>query len=337
MQRGPKGDTPKPCPLPRKLIMSDFDTQQVEEAIAKHKDVLLDQLENAVAEKLRSLTPKESLSLRVLFDTPKVIAPAASKEYGGALLAFLREKEYQGAKVDSAVTPVVLDVIESQIIAFYSSELVTEAIIDGIVSEVQSAADAGGAVRSGIQENMDWLRHEYSTLSVDTSYSMSGILIDTSVAQIKTFLASSTGKALIAGISKAMATTAGKIALKKILTVVVQKVMASAAIKTAIVAIIKKVGIAVLIKTAIGKAFIALLAVVGIAHVPAVWILLPLIVGFLAYEYFQFPEKLAKKLPKEIRAAVDEKFGELNEKISNAATKAIFDVLANEMTKARKG
>ncbi|MGF1582969.1 MAG: hypothetical protein ACFCD0_26920, partial [Gemmataceae bacterium] len=121
------------------------------------------------------------------------------------------------------------------------------------------------------------------------------------------------------------------------LTLVVQKVMASAAIKAAIVALIKKVGIAVLIKTAIGKALVALLAVVGIAHVPAVWILLPLIVGFLAYEYFHFPGKLAKKLPKEIRESVSSKFGELNEKIATAATKAIFEVLGKELTTVRQG
>ncbi|MGF1579252.1 MAG: hypothetical protein ACFCD0_07795, partial [Gemmataceae bacterium] len=232
--------------------MSEFETEQIAEAIGKHKGVLLDELENAVAEKLRGMTPKESLSMRVLFGTPKVIEPAASREYGAALLAFMREKEHQGAKVDSAVTPVVLEVIEEQIISFYSSELVTDAIIEGIISEVHSVADTEGVVRAGIQENVNWLRHEYSALSVDTSYSLSGVLIDTSVAEIKTFLASSTGKALIAGISKAMATTAGKIAMQKILTLVVQKVMDSAAIKAAIVAIIKKVGISLVFKTAYG-------------------------------------------------------------------------------------
>jgi hypothetical protein len=132
-----------------------------------------------------------------------------------------------------------------------------------------------------------------------------------------------------------MATTAGKIALKQVLTIVVKKVMASAAIKTAIVTIIKKVGVGVLVKTVVGKALVALLAAVGIAHVPVAWVILPLIAAFLAYEYFTFPEKLAGKLPAQVRAEMAIRFGTLNEKIAAAASRTIFSALERELTKVR--
>jgi hypothetical protein len=317
--------------------MSDFDPKQIEELIAKHKDVLLNKIETAVASKLGSLSPQVALAFRLLSgnDTRRVITPAPSLEYAGALLAFMRQKSYEGFQVDSAITPVVLDVIEGQVVAFYSSQEVTEAIIAGIMQEVRATIGTERVIRAEVQENLDWLRKEYTALTVDSGYSLSGMLVETSIAQIQVFLGSTAGKAIIAGLGKAMATTAGKVALQRMLTVIVQKVMASAALKTTILAIIKKVGIGVLIKTAIGKALIALLAAVGIAHVPIAWILLPLIAAFLAYEYFHFPEKLANKLPSEIRYAMSMRFGELNEKIAVAAARTIFTVLEKEMTAVR--
>lgn len=317
--------------------VAEFDPKVVEELIAKHKDVLLDHIEAALGATLRALPPKDALSLRLLSNdtTREVLPPGASLDYAKALLAFMGQKPHRGHVVDSAVTPVALSVIEKEISAFYASEAVTEAIITGIMQEVRSAADMEGVVRQEIQENVDWLRHEFTTLTVESSFSIAGVLADATVTQIQAFLASSAGKAVIAGLSKAMATTAGKIALKQMLTLVVKKVMASAAIKTTIITIIKKVGVGVLIKTAVGKALVALLAAVGIAHVPVAWVILPLIAGFLAYEYFHFPEKLSKKLPAEIRAEMAMRFGPLNEQIAAAASRAIFGVLEREITKVR--
>lgn len=317
--------------------MSNFDPKRVEEAIAEHKCQLLDALESAVGSTLGNLTPSEALTIRLVSgeSTLRRIAPGATIEYARALLAFMRQREFNGCEVDSAVTPVVLDVVEKQVIAFYSSHDVTEAIIAGIVEQVHGMSDPTDAIRSEIRENLDWLRKEYTALTVDSSYSLAGTLIDVSAHHIQEFLSSATGKVIVAGIVKAMSTTWGKIALQRLLTAVIQKVMASAALKSAILTTIKKVGIGILIKTAIGKALVALLAAVGIAHVPIAWVILPIIGVFLAHEYFTFPRKLAERVPSAIRNAMNDRFGELNERITLAATHAIFTMLEREITKVR--
>ena len=60
-----------------------------------------------------------------------------------------------------------------------------------------------------------------------------------------------------------------------------------------------------------------------------------LILGFLTYEYVHLPAKLAARLPGEIRQAINDKFGELNEKIIAAALRAVLGILETDMTQIR--
>jgi hypothetical protein len=194
-------------------VMADFDPKVVEDLIAQHKDVLLARIETSVGAKLRALTPKEALSLRLISDddtTRRVLEPGASLDYAKALIAFMGQKKYQEYAVDSAVTPVALNVIENEVASFYASEAVTDAIIAGIMQEVRAAADTEGVVRAEVQENMEWLRSEFTTLTVDSSFSIAGVLADTTVTQIQAFLASSAGKAVIAGLVRRWLRRLGK-------------------------------------------------------------------------------------------------------------------------------
>jgi len=111
--------------------------------------------------------------------------------------------------------------------------------------------------------------------------------------------------------------------------------MASVALRTALLSTIRKAGVAILIKTAIGKALLVLLAVVGLAHVPAVLIVLPILSGFLVYEYNTFPEKLAKRIPDEVVGIVDTKFGNISDEIAPNLTSAILAEFVSALTKVK--
>lgn len=320
--------------------MSDFDHQAISAAIQSQRGRLLPQLRDTVRSSLSSLEPGEALTLRLMRGESEVrtLKPAASAEYAGALIAFCRGKEYSGYGVDSGVTPRVVTAVETCLLDFYTSEAVGTAVADAVLREIQDRAAVSTAVREELAENREWLQRELSTLAnFDTATSMAVHLADTTAQQVHHFFQTAVGKQIILVIGKMMATSTGKLLVVKTVQIAVAKVMASAALKTALLATIKKVGIGLLIKTVIGKALIALLAVVGLAHVPVMWIILPLLAAFLAYEYHHFPGKLAEQVPDEVVQVIDARFGELNDTIARNIMDSLLKEMVTQLTILRTG
>lgn len=318
--------------------MTDFDYQAISTAIQSRKGELLPRLESAVRASLSSLEPADALTLRLMRDDVEVrrLRPAASSEYAGALISFCREKTYEGYTVDSGVTPRVVAVVEDALLSFYTSDAVGNAVAEAVLEEIRAKSAVSSVVQREMAENGDWLAREIGTLAkLDTSTSIAGQLADATAQQIHHFFQTAVGKQIILVIGKVMATSAGKTLVVKTVQIAIAKVMASAALKTALLATIKKVGIGILIKTVIGKALIGLLALVGIAHVPLVWIILPILAGFLVYEYQTFPRKLAERVPTEVVRVIDGKFGELNDSIARSIVGSLFDEVVQQLTKLR--
>jgi hypothetical protein len=318
--------------------MEEFDYRAISQAIQSRKDELLPALRSAVRGSLASLEPADALTLRLMSGDAEVrrLRPAASTEYAGALISFCREKPYNGYTVDSGVTPRVVAVVEEALLSFYTSEEMGSTVANAVLQEIRDKAAVSGIVQEEMGNNRDWLMHEINTLaSLDTSSSIAGQLAEATAQQIHDFFQTAMGKQIVLVIGKVMATSTGKVLVVKTVQIAIAKVMASAALKTALLATIKKVGIGILIKTVIGKALVALLAIVGIAHVPVAWIILPILAGFLAYEYVTFPEKLADRVPDEVVRVIESKFGELNDSIARSIVGSLFDEVVRELTKLR--
>jgi hypothetical protein len=316
-------------------MTNTFNHETIKNAIASKKDILLQDIYDSVQKKLRSLSPSEALSFRLMDGEQEVktISPALTKEYAGSLIAFSRGKKFNSQDVDSAVTPIVTAVIEESLIRVFSSEQMSQVITEAVLEEFGKNNVSQNAMHSEIKNQQTMLKNELIAITHQhTAHSIAGSLIDISAQQIHDFLVSSVGKQLMLGVSQLMATTAGKVLVLQILKVTVAKVMASVALKTVLLSAIRKVGVGILIKTAIGKALIALLAVVGLAHVPAIWIILPVLAGFLAYEYNTFPDKLAEKIPKAAVAIINEKFLDISDVVAKSAAMHIFDEMMKRLT-----
>lgn len=317
---------------------ASIDHETIARAIRANKGKLFADLRRDLRASLLAMSPTQALTLRLMAEDVEMrtISPGPNAKYAGAMISFCRGEKYEFCTVDSAVTPRVAAVVESTLIAFFSSEGIAKAIADSVLQELQKNSPTTNLVLAEISENQNWLGYELSTLAnLNLSYSIAGQIIDTTAQQIDEFFKSAVGKQLMAAIAKMLATSSGKILIVKTLNVAIAKVMTSAALKTALLATIKKVGIGILIKTAVGKALIALLALVGIAHVPVVWIILPILAAFLVYEYFTFPEKLAGRIPDEVTAIVDSKFGELSDTVARGAVMSILDEVVKELVKVR--
>lgn len=320
--------------------MSDFDHRVISAAIQSQRDKLLPRVHGAVRDSLSSLEPAEALTLRLLQGEKqiRVLRPAASAEYAGALIAFCRSKDYSGYAVDSGVTPQVVTAVENCLLDFYTSDAVGNAVADAVIKEMQEKGAVATTVREELAENRDWLQHELSILNnLDAGTSIAVQLSDAAAHQMHHFFQTAVGKQIILIIGKIMATSTGKMLVIKTVQIAVAKVMASAALKAALLTTIKKVGVGLLIKTAIGKALLALLAVVGLAHVPLVWIILPVLAAFLAYEYHHFPGKLSAQVPDEVVRVIDAKFGELNDTIARNILDALLKEMVSQLTTVRTG
>jgi hypothetical protein len=312
-----------------------FTHDAIAAAIRSKAPTLFAAIREQVQDRLKKLSPSEALTFRLLDgeNERRRVAPEASKEYASILIAFCRGQKYNGYPLDSAVTPVVMATVESTLLGFFASEAVGQAVSDAIQKQFAGVRPGQKTVAQELSDNADWAKKEVATLlNYGTVDSIAMQIINLGADQIHEFLASSVGKQLVLAVTKMMATSAGKTFLIKAMQMAIAKVMASVALKAAIISLLKKVGVGILIKTAVGKALIAVLAVVGLAHIPVFWVLIPLLLAFLAYEYNTFPKKLAAKLPQEVERIIRDQFDIVSDQAAREIFKGVLAELVKRMT-----
>lgn len=312
--------------------------KEIAAEIAKSQDALINKIESALNLSIGAMSPSESLTIRLMSNDCFMgeVKPEPSLRYAKALSAFMKGTPFESCDLDSSVTPIALSVCEQAIVEFYSSNEITTAISEAITRQLEEEAKTNQVLRQSISDNADWLKKEaVYTISNHTKTSIAVEATNLATDQITNFLHTTAGLHVMHAIHYALSTAAGKIALKEMIVIVVKKVSASAVLKTAIMTTLKKVSLAALMKTIIGKAMIAGMAAVGIAHVPAAWVILPVIGGFLIYEYKNFPSKLADKVPKEVGRMIRSRYTEINDGIIASIASNAFSSLIKEVTKPR--
>ncbi len=310
-------------------------SQLIASAIAERREALFTDVRSHVRQTLASMSPRETLTFRLMEGEieRRVIAPSASEDYVRSLIAFTRGKTYLDRTVDSAVTPRTMEAVSEAVLRFYASEAISGVIAQSIMDQIERSEVANHAARELTAENARWLKKELVIAThLQGAHSIAGQAVDAAAGAVQQFFHTAVGANILAVLAKVMSTAGGKLMVTKGLQLAVGKVMASAAAKTMIVSVIKKVGIGVLLKTVIGKAVVGAFAAVGLAHVPLVWILLPLIAAFLVYEYQSFPSKLADKVPAEVERVLLGEFDTLNRSVSEAIVVAVLSQAADYVT-----
>lgn len=279
--------------MKKNIEFDDFlNPQQLADIIEKDKDELAARIKTKVRERILNTDPATCISFELYSgkNYQRRVDLEASLEYAKVLIAFMREKEYEGSRVESKITPIALQAAEDAIIEFYSSEKIQNAVANELTRQIQENKIIQTALKADLSKDKEWLTHEFNTiLAGNAGHSIAGQSIDTVAASLSHFFSSAVGKSLLVSMGKIMGTQMGHVLMRYIATAV-SKALASTAFRSAIVAAIKKIGVGILIKTIVGKAIIALLALVGISGIPVAWLLLPIIAGVLYYEYKHFPE-----------------------------------------------
>lgn len=315
-----------------------IDENEIAKKIAEKKRELFHLIELRLEQRIRDMSPANTLTMRLMNGETcaRTISPEASLEYAQCLIAFMKGNKFKSYTVDSYVTPIAVTTVENAIIEFYSSPEISNEIAQRIISALQASASINETLRNELKSNSEWLQKEAKFIINDKSISSVSIQVaNFATDQMSELLQTAAGKKILLAISHSLSTTAGKIALKELILVAVKKVAASAALKSAIITILKKVSLAALMKTIIGKALLAVLALIGVAHIPIAWLLIPIIAGFLAYEYHQFPKKLSEKIPSEVTSSISGQFNDINTNIIQSIVRQSWQLIQDELTKPR--
>lgn len=244
---------------------------------------------------------------------------SADPSYLARLVAFCREKPYDGHAIDSALTQPIAEIVARRFEALYedSSDDIAETVLQFIMDDevlsnalvdsvIASSAYAGAAVRNRAASMLlDQIQHFMHTSAGHTVMDVVGQSVATSVSK-------PIGVKIAALLVKALGTQ---------LKVVIAKVIASGALKGIIGAAVKK-----FVVFAVAGVIVKAVAVkFGIGPLAAfMWILIPFVIAYLAYEVATFPAHLAEKVGDKV---VDELSGRYTEVNADACDKIVASII----------
>ncbi|KAF2006905.1 hypothetical protein P154DRAFT_615012 [Amniculicola lignicola CBS 123094] len=242
---------------------------------------------------------------------------------------FMRKKRSSSGRVhDSALTDPIIKIVTEEYQDFYASE--SENITKGVL-----VALAEDEVK--LQDFVDRL----SNIAVGTLKSTARSLV---VQSVKRQIKESVEQGALLSVGQQighLATTvagsqvAGVVAhiLVKLLAVhissIVAHILASSALQHILVVLLKKFVIAAVI-SAVSNFLIAHFGA-ALAGASIMWVVIPIIAGFMAYEIHHFPKELGEKVSASVRSELEGRFDNMNETI----LENIFDSIlrSNDLVK----
>lgn len=295
--------------------------------IVGEKATITAAVERGIYEHLRNEEPKACLRLVKLNskgDVAEWLPMKAERRYASALVAFIRKTRFEGADLDSGLTPAV----SSMVAEIFASKLGEQA--DRISELVLPLLISSDRFLSSLSDSL--LAAFSSPIPKMIQGKVGGLLTSKLSSALAQTIDTSTTATIKASVAKvAAASVASPVAVKisaslvlglsGALKPIIVKLLASAAFKAAIVAKVKAI--------VVGALLAAFAKIIGVklgltAGAAFLWILIPAVLGWLVYEYHQFPEKLAKSVSASVAEAMDNGFQDTSRSISESLIEAIL-------------
>lgn len=249
-------------------------------------------------------------------------ALSAHPGYALRLIAFCRGKKYKGNEIDSGLTAPMIGIVTRQFEKLYETndEEIAQAIMTYIIQDkVLSKSLIDTVINSTAA----------GKISAEIKAKMAALIL----SQVKDALQVAIAKGSLVTVGKAVAAVASKPIAAKLammlvkfislhLKAVIAKVLASAAIKTLIAAAVKKFLLAALVAALVK----AIAAKFGISAGAAfLWVLIPVIVAYIAYEIVTFPGHLGDKVSERLGEDLSDKFTNINEDVFDRVVSEVLD------------
>lgn len=277
------------------------------------RDEVASDVKLAVTRHISGKSPVECLTLVTRGSSGVVLETlpmALDKRYATALIAFVRKQPFEGESLDSALTDST-----SEVVAEVFSERVGEKaeeisirVMPILISDQrfilglsESLAELySGSIPSQLKSKV------VSILSHKMTSSLAQTIDTSTTASIK----ASVLKVTAASVSSPVATKITLVLVKTMavaLKPIILKLMASAAFKALLISKLKAVIVGALLGGFIKIIGVKLGLTAGAAFM---WILIPILLGWLAYEYLNFPEHLAAKVADSVAQDIEDNFSD---------------------------
>lgn len=252
---------------------------------------------------------------------------SADPGYVARLIAFCREKPYDGCPIDSALTKPVSDIVTEKFEKLYheSADEIASALMSFIVADKAMSKALTDALLDASKLGSDFVRNRAAIALLEQ---LQHFMHTAAGQSITSFLGKTVAAAVSKPIGMQIAASLAK-ALSVHLKAVIAKMIASGALKSAVGAVIKKY-----ITFVIGGAIVkAVAAKFGISAAAAfAWVLIPLIIAYLAYEAYVFPDHLAEKVSVKVAEELSEKFEQMNAEVLNPFVTQALDTFIAVIT-----
>lgn len=263
----------------------------------------------------------------------KELKPSATPDYAGALWCFLRQKQFNGEDLESAVNEPIVQAVQQALVSVLAREqtagvMLAPVRVTGISGSVDDAAREMG------RQDLDWLRREFmAAANLPGAETIQSHVTALAAHNAAAFFKTAAGTAVLKSVAVVASTAAGKILIAKLLSTAAAKVAASTLLKGMLLAFIKKVGLVLLIKTVLVGGLGAAIGVDRLRNVPPQLVIGAIVVvlgGFLTYEVWNMPKRLAKDLPGQIGGKIGEEWPEISRVFSAAILQQAFVDLTSQ-------
>lgn len=284
-------------------------------------------LSNSIKAHISTKSPSECLEL-VKRDTSgniiRRLPMEADTDYAKALIAFVRGKPFEGFQLDSALTDSTSEVVA----AVFSEKLgeksdeISNRIMPLIVSDERFSEGLSEAMVEAYSGPLpSHIRHKVVlALSSKLSGALTEAIDTTTTATIK----ASVIKVVSASVSSPVGIKIAAILVKSLsvaLKPIIMKLLASSAFKAAIVSKLKGV--------VVGSILAAFFKIIGVklglsTGAFFMWVVLPIVLAWLAYEVTTFPRKLGEKVSESVVEDIENDFAETSRDIAESLVERII-------------
>lgn len=279
--------------------------------LGEQRDAIVARVRRAVAAYIGGRKPRECLDLVLRDDDGDIVGRlpmAAEKRYAQALIAFVRRQSFEGRSLDSALTDPTAQVVADEFSAEVGThaDRISQVLVPLLISDARFAAALSTALLAAYSGPVPAMinRKIAATLTAKLSAVLSQTIDSTTAATLKASIANLAGTTVSSPVAAKIATVVVG-SLTASLAPILVKLLSTAAFKTVIVAKLK----AVIIGAMLG-AFIKIVGVkLGLTTASAfAFVLIPIVLAWIAYEITHFPEKLADKVSTSVAADMASNF-----------------------------